>query len=76
MKPVEYKIHSIPDLPEDSMLKVVGQLFPLLPQWDLNAEEDLQFTEYELELMRDHRFGSDLRQLARDDVVPCFLHSF
>ena len=76
VKPVEYKIYHIPDFPEDLLLKVVGQLFPLWPRWDESIEEDLQLTEYELEVMRDRRFGSDLRQLARDDVVPCFLHSY
>ena len=76
MKPVEYKIYSIPDFPEDSMLQMVGQLFPLWPRWDVTVEEDLQLTDYELEVMRDRRFGNDLRQLARDDVVPCFLHSY
>jgi len=27
MKPVEYKIYSIPDFPEDSMLQMVGRCF-------------------------------------------------
>lgn len=76
VKPVKYQIHSIPDFPEDLLLKVVGQLFPLWPRWDPEVEEDLQLTEYELEIMQDRQFGRDLRQLARDDVVPCFLHSY
>ena len=58
------------------MLKVVGQLFPLWPRWSLEDEEDLQLSDYELEILRDRRYGSDLRQLSRDDVVPCFLHSY
>ena len=76
VKPTEYKLHHIPDLPEDPLLKVVGQLLPLWPRWDGSVEEDLHLTEYELEIMRDKRFGSDHRQIARDDVVPCFLHSY
>ena len=76
LKPVKYRIHGVPDLPEDPMLKVVGQLFPLWPRWSLEDEEDLQLSDYELEILRDRRYGSDLRQLSRDDVVPCFLHSY
>lgn len=76
LKPVKYQITCIPDLPEDPMLAVVGQLFPLWPRWDPTIEEELHLTDYELEIMQDRRFGRDLRQLARDDVVPCFLHSY
>jgi hypothetical protein len=42
---VKYRIHGVPDLPEDPMLRVVGQLFPLWPRWSLEAEEDLQLSD-------------------------------
>ena len=76
IKPMEYKLCGLIDLPEDPLLKTVGQLMPFWPQWDWEIEEHLQLTEYELEIMQDPRFGRDLRQIARDDVVPCFLHSY
>ena len=76
MKPVEYRIHAIPDLPEDQLLRQIGQLMPNWPFWSLDHEEALQLTEYELMIMQDQRYGNDLRQLTRQDVMPCFLHSY
>ena len=76
MKPVEYRIHAIPDLPEDQLLRQIRQLMPNWPFWSLDHEEALQLTEYELMIMQDQRYGNDLRQLTRQDVMPCFLHSY
>jgi len=76
IKPVEYRLHGVPDLPDDPLLRVVGQLFPLWPRWSLDEEEELELTDHELEILRDRRYGNDLRQISREDVVPCFLHSY
>jgi hypothetical protein len=76
MKPVEYQLHGVGDLPEDRALQVIGQLFPAWPIWALDDEENLMLTDKELEVMQDTKYGHDLRQLTRSDVVPCFLHGY
>ena len=54
---------------KDRALQVIGQLFPAWPIWALDDEENLMLTDKELEVMQDTKYGHDLRQLTRSDVV-------
>eukprot|EP00438_Fugacium_kawagutii_P023954 Skav232716 [mRNA] locus=scaffold4051:84716:89491:+ [translate_table: standard] len=74
--PHQYNIHSIPDLPWDRTLRLVGQLLPHWPTWTPQEEAALLVSDEDLAKLQDPEYGSDDRWLRDDKPCPCILHAY
>ena len=75
MLPKEWSADCLLDLPVGSQGLTVEQVLPEIPQWDLDDELKLRWTELELSCFKDPSFGNVNRRLVQSSKAPCVLHS-
>lgn len=76
MVPRKYPVHSLALLPDPDPHPLLHHVFDRWPVWPDVEEDMLYLTDTELSVMDNPVYGSDIRHLRMNQVVPCLLHSY